>query len=261
MDKAEDIAYWPNGLINRNSHLHDDLRPCVLLPQKPLLAASLRSCAFTKPSKAKKEKAMTEANERQVGGDHYKKNSADGLEHWDLVAMFKWDYFQGQIIKYLMRWRDKNGIQDLEKAAHYLQKYIETETKPATEVEKWRALPTTVRLDVLHDHEWHLVGHSYFCSVCQMPKIIHDAVAGLPDPKQYAQPGEVTATGWIGYTFEGADANGFHFRCKACLTRFYVEPDGNPHRVHDVYCTGPATGDAGRAYVAQGADPAEGHTA
>lgn len=69
---------------------------------------------------------MASANDRQVGGDHYK---TDGLrpQHWDLVDLYEWDYFQGQITKYLMRWRKKNGIEDLEKARHYLDKYIELE--------------------------------------------------------------------------------------------------------------------------------------
>lgn len=63
------------------------------------------------------------ANERQVGGEHYKTEGKP--EHWDLVITYGWDYFQGQITKYLMRWRLKNGIEDLEKARHYLDKYIE----------------------------------------------------------------------------------------------------------------------------------------
>ena len=66
-------------------------------------------------------KAMV-ANERQVGGDHYK---TGGAEHWDMVNQFGLDYFQGQITKYLFRWRKKNGVEDLEKARHYLDKYIE----------------------------------------------------------------------------------------------------------------------------------------
>lgn len=66
------------------------------------------------------------ANDRQVGGDHYKKHI---LEHWDTVALFNLDYFQGNAWKYILRWRDKGkGIQDLEKARHYLDKYIEIET-------------------------------------------------------------------------------------------------------------------------------------
>lgn len=62
------------------------------------------------------------ANQRQVGGSHY------GLrqrQHWDVVVEFDLDYFQGQITKYVFRWDKKNGIQDLEKAQHFLEKYIE----------------------------------------------------------------------------------------------------------------------------------------
>lgn len=63
------------------------------------------------------------ANDKQVGGGHYKTDS--GLEHWDIVNIFKLDYFQGQITKYVMRWNKKNGVEDLKKAAHFLEKYIE----------------------------------------------------------------------------------------------------------------------------------------
>lgn len=64
------------------------------------------------------------ANERQVGGSHYKSMP---LEHWDLSVLYGWDPFQYQITKYVMRWRDKNGIQDLEKVVHFAQKYVEIE--------------------------------------------------------------------------------------------------------------------------------------
>ena len=37
-------------------------------------------------------------------------------------------YLQGNIIKYLWRYRYKNGVQDLEKAQWYLQKLIEETT-------------------------------------------------------------------------------------------------------------------------------------
>lgn len=64
------------------------------------------------------------AGEYQVAGDHYLQ--PEGVpEHWDLVDLYGWDYFEGQVIKYVMRWRKKNGLEDLRKAAHYLQKYIE----------------------------------------------------------------------------------------------------------------------------------------
>lgn len=68
--------------------------------------------------------SANEANSRQVGGTHYK---VGGEEHWDRVARLKLDYFQAQITKYVERWRDKGGVQDLEKARHFLDKYIELE--------------------------------------------------------------------------------------------------------------------------------------
>jgi len=64
---------------------------------------------------------MSEANEKQVAGSHYKSE----IQHWDFVVANDLDYFQGQITKYVCRWKKKNGIQDLEKAAHFLQKYLE----------------------------------------------------------------------------------------------------------------------------------------
>lgn len=61
------------------------------------------------------------ANSRQVAGDHYRSS----IQHWDFVAANNLDYFQGQVTKYVARWKSKGGLQDLEKAHHFLQKYIE----------------------------------------------------------------------------------------------------------------------------------------
>ena len=61
------------------------------------------------------------ANERQVEGNHYKTS----IEHWDWVYANDLDYFQGQITKYIFRWKKKNGLKDLQKAQHFLEKYIE----------------------------------------------------------------------------------------------------------------------------------------
>lgn len=70
------------------------------------------------------------ANQRQVGGSHYKKEGTM-LQHWDIVVMFNLDYFEGQITKYLFRWRSKGGLQDLLKARHFLDKKIEVEEAKA----------------------------------------------------------------------------------------------------------------------------------
>lgn len=66
----------------------------------------------------------TSANDRQVGGDHYQKKE---YQHWDWVCDINLHYLLACATKYVARWRDKNGIQDLEKATHYLDKAVERE--------------------------------------------------------------------------------------------------------------------------------------
>jgi len=65
------------------------------------------------------------ANEKQVGGKHYQTS----MQHWDYVVANNLDYFQGQITLYVTRWKKKGGIEDLRKAQHFLEKYIEIEEK------------------------------------------------------------------------------------------------------------------------------------
>lgn len=72
------------------------------------------------------KQSVATANDRQVGGTHYK---TGGEEHWDRVQRLKLDYFQGQITKYVERWKLKNGVEDLKKARHFLDKYIEINEK------------------------------------------------------------------------------------------------------------------------------------
>lgn len=73
---------------------------------------------------------MATANTRQVGGDHYK---TGGEEHWDRqYRMFGPGYFIGCITKYVERYQVKNGIEDLLKAQHFIEKLIELEQKEST---------------------------------------------------------------------------------------------------------------------------------
>ncbi len=65
------------------------------------------------------------ASDRQEGGEHYVKRH---IQPWDYIAANGIGYFEGNIIKYVSRWRDKGGVEDLRKAAHYLEKLIELET-------------------------------------------------------------------------------------------------------------------------------------
>jgi len=73
-------------------------------------------------------KQQTTANETQIGGNHYK---AKSIQPWDFIAANQIGYFEGNIVKYVSRWRDKGGINDLKKARHYLDKLIELEDNAA----------------------------------------------------------------------------------------------------------------------------------
>ena len=66
------------------------------------------------------------ANDIQIGGTHYK--NPGGEEHWDRIwRLFGAGYFIGCITKYVERYQKKNGVEDLKKAQHFLQKLIELE--------------------------------------------------------------------------------------------------------------------------------------
>ena len=67
------------------------------------------------------------ANDVQIGGDHYKQFK--GMEPWDVITGWNLGYLDGTALKYIARWKHKNGVQDLEKAVHFLQKAIEVYKK------------------------------------------------------------------------------------------------------------------------------------
>lgn len=67
------------------------------------------------------------ANNKQVAGDHYRKRA---VQPWDYIHQNNIGYLAGCIIKYVSRYQDKNGLEDLRKAQHYLEKLIEEESRP-----------------------------------------------------------------------------------------------------------------------------------
>lgn len=65
------------------------------------------------------------ANDHQVRGRHYQLRA---IQPWDFIAAHGLNFFEGNIVKYVTRWRHKGGVDDLRKARHYLDKLIELET-------------------------------------------------------------------------------------------------------------------------------------
>jgi hypothetical protein len=58
------------------------------------------------------------ALDKQIGGDHYKKMKIQTTEFCMANGL---DHCQSNVVKYVCRHEDKDGIKDLDKAIHYLE--------------------------------------------------------------------------------------------------------------------------------------------
>jgi len=135
------------------------------------------------------------ANDSQVGGIHYRV-APGALQHWDIVDRHKLDYFQGQITKYVMRWRDKGGLEDLKKAQHFLTKYIEL-NEPRT-------------LDA-----------------GPLPNEALDIIEGrIKNPKREHHSDAY-------FSLEGVQGIRAEYTCRKCHTTFWVGWNESPHDQHD----------------------------
>lgn len=68
------------------------------------------------------------ATNKQVGGSHYQLP----IQPIEYILANSLGYCEANVVKYVSRWRNKGGIQDLKKAIHYLEMLIEQEEKDAS---------------------------------------------------------------------------------------------------------------------------------
>lgn len=66
------------------------------------------------------------AFDKQVGGDYYR---SFAISPFEFVERNNLSFGVGNVIKYICRWREKNGIEDLKKARHYIDLLIELEER------------------------------------------------------------------------------------------------------------------------------------
>lgn len=64
--------------------------------------------------------------EIQVAGSHYKSKGIQPIEYIHANGL---NFSEGSIVKYITRWRDKGGVEDLKKIKHYVDLLIEMERK------------------------------------------------------------------------------------------------------------------------------------
>jgi len=62
---------------------------------------------------------------KQEGGQHY--NDSERLQPWEIINKNGYDYYEGNVLKYLDRHKRKNGAEDIKKAIHYLEAILEFE--------------------------------------------------------------------------------------------------------------------------------------
>ena len=66
--------------------------------------------------------------DNQVGGDHYQMP----IQPVEFIHKNGLGFIVGNVVKYVVRYKQKNGIEDLKKASHYLDMLIEMESRPAS---------------------------------------------------------------------------------------------------------------------------------
>ena len=70
-------------------------------------------------------------SKKQIGGSHYK---SFAIEPWTFVQENNLNPFQANVIRYACRYKNKGGIQDLEKIIHYCEMEIDFMRKKEQEL-------------------------------------------------------------------------------------------------------------------------------
>lgn len=70
------------------------------------------------------------AKDRQVGGSHYKDMK---IQPGEFIRANNIGWYEGNCIKYVCRWKQKGGTNDIKKAIHYLELILEEEEKTLEE--------------------------------------------------------------------------------------------------------------------------------
>jgi len=103
-----------NGTTEKASDVAKKLKVSVPLVYKARSQYAIPAEKWPEPAQA--------ANTRQEGGNHYKTLA---IQPWDYIIQNNLGFLEGNVIKYVTRWKEKEGVQDLQKARHFLDKLIE----------------------------------------------------------------------------------------------------------------------------------------
>jgi len=73
----------------------------------------------TRASRDRTESRVPEGTADNKTPNYYR--GAASLQPFDVIDAFGLDFYEGSALKYLIRWKQKNGLEDLEKCAHYIE--------------------------------------------------------------------------------------------------------------------------------------------
>lgn len=93
----------------------------------------------------------------QIGGSHYKGLKMQPIE---LIAKTRCSYIQGNIVKYVTRYKEKNGKQDLEKVIHYAQLAISLGSFGNLGFRRISAFSTYCHVNNLSDRQTKIIQHT-----------------------------------------------------------------------------------------------------
>ena len=69
------------------------------------------------------EEQSMKSYKKQVGGNHYLKYTIPPVE---FIIKNNIGFVEGNVIKYILRFKEKGGVQDLLKAKHYIELLIDS---------------------------------------------------------------------------------------------------------------------------------------
>ena len=105
---------------------NDVLRPFLEITKSTCegLMCFEKHCITCYPTGSEDTTSSTSPLSTQEGGDHYKSREIQPIEY---IHANQLGFCEGNVVKYITRWREKNGREDLEKVKHYVDLLIELE--------------------------------------------------------------------------------------------------------------------------------------
>ena len=123
MKLGDEVVYKsePSGSSFKVSYIHEDEGKVSIMNNNGF--STKVYIAEIQPVEAEKESKKS-ALDVQVGSNHYKNLAIQPIEY---ITKNNLSFSQGNVIKYITRYKNKNGLEDLKKAKHMIDLMIQLE--------------------------------------------------------------------------------------------------------------------------------------